>query len=825
MNLKMIKMIVALSIIFSFLFAQDKTDPTEEDIDEISESSSENSPNEQVLDKSIKDDTKKETIKSKKRRVPSFRDRTRTLPKKEKETPTSSSEKETSKKENIPDGTFKKDGQLFVDSFDFNDVDIKDVVKAVSNIVNKNFILDDSVRGKITIVGPQKLRVDEAYRAFLAALEIKGFATVIQGKFIKIIKSREAKQSATNDNYSTWAYADLFMTTLIPIKYISASEIYSVIKGLVSKEGNVISYSPTNTLIVTDSRENIERLNKIISKLDVKGYQERLEIIPVRHAAADEIAEHLIDIFKPDNDENNKKRATSKSKTKKTDDSFEEVGLASIPVSQIIPYERTNSIIVLATETGIEKVKDVIKRLDVPPDNNNLSGKFHVFRLEYAKSEDLATTLTSLVSGTSPSSSSNSSSKRKSAPRAPSGPNNSIAFEGDVNIVSDIPTNSLVITASPNDYRTLTKIINQLDIWRPQVFVESIIMEISLGSGYNIGGVTGNAGLDSVSSFGNFFASTFGGFESGLSDPMTLTGMALGFYSNETATIDLAGSSDITIPVVGAILRAAANSSKVNILSTPHILTTDNTEAEILVGSNVPFVSGTKYDANNNPVIQVSREDVAIKLKITPQVSSRNYVKLNVEEEVVEIIPGQDPSSIQSMGPSTSKRSAKTSVVVKDQQTVVIGGLIGDKITNTVSKIPLLGDIPLLGWLFRNSSNTKTKTNLLLFLTPYVINDTSDLSGVFFKKVQERRQFLNENDIDEREKIKNYYYDVKPLPYFVPEDERERIEEQTNKEDKERQKRIGESLEALEQEENKQLEIQPKLVDPQLNTSDLGKEE
>lgn len=709
------------------------------------------------------------------------------IEKKQEEKTKESSEK--TKTKSLSKRTYKKGDQVFVDSFDFSNAEIEEVIKSISKITKLNFIYEQKdIKGKVTIIGPKGISVNEAYRAFISALEAAGLTTVHDGKFIKIIKKRDAKGEPIPTYISSKPFSDSYVTRLIPVKYIKAQEISTVIKKLISKEADVIVYNPTNTIIITESKANLRKVLRIIEKLDVAGYEERLEVIPIKHASVNEIAEKLKSIFTRDT---KKKGRPSK---KAGDEDVTE------PIGDIIPYERTNSLIVLATDAGIRRIKDVINKLDVLPETGVTGGLFHVHRLEHADAESLADTLSKLVQATT-------SSRSRSRP---SGGKPSVSqvkeFEGNVKIVADAATNSLVITATPSDYKTITQIVNKLDIRRNQVFVESVVMEIQLSKGYQVGGLAGNA----AQSWGGrtLFGSTFGGFTSGIQDPLTLTGFALGYFHDTTATIEVAGGTDISVPVIGALIRAAGSNSNINLLSTPHILTTDNEEATINVGQNVPFITSTARDSNMNPIVNVTRQDVSLLLKITPQISSGNYVTLKVEEQLQDLVPGQDAATVQMMGPTTSKREAKTTVVVKDQQTVVIGGLIGDKETKSISKVPILGDIPILGWLFRNTTKLKVKTNLLLFLTPYIIKDTGDMKSVFFKKVQERRRFMDKHGFEEKEDFKLSDFELNPTPEVPPEEapaveeKKEQIEKEEKKEEEKEETEKAEKKEVLMEEKS-----------------------
>ncbi len=697
--------------------------------------------------------------------------------------------------------TYKQGQQLYVDSFDFRDAKLTDVIETVSKLMRLNFAFDASkIANKVTIIGPKGMPVDAAYQAFLSALDLAGYTTVHEGNIIKIIQKRDAVHEPIPTFMSKSPFADPYMTRILNIQYIDVNEISKIVKGLISNEGSVTAYAPTQMLIITDSKANIAKVMRIIENLDVKGYQEKFALIPVKHGSAKEIVEKLEDIF---HIKEGKKGAPK--------DPNVAGDLESSAISKLIPYERNNSIIILATKAGIDKVKEVITKLDIPLGVGDTGSNFHVHTLENADAPELAKTLGTLTTG---------------AGRAGGRPEGGmVSFEGEIKIVADAPTNSLVIIASPTDYKTLSQIINQLDSRRKQVFVESIIMEVALGSGYNVGGFAGNAAIgDQLTDFGTTFGATFGGFNAGLTDPLAAQGLAVGFFSKDTKTLDVPGGQDITVPVVGAILRAAGSSSNVNVLSTPHILTTDNEEASIQVGGTIPIVTSTARDTNMNPIVNVSRENIGVVLRITPQVSSRDEVTLKIDEEVQEVLPGQDSSTVQTLGPSTSKRSAKTTVVVKDKQSVVIGGLIGDRETKTVSKVPILGDIPLLGFFFRNTVKSKQKTNLILIATPYIIETPEDMSKVFLEKTKQRELFLEKHGMNQSKRLDEMGIKLTPLPEsqakpekresYEPVQERAPVEEKPPEiieQDEEAAPVIEEPKESAEEEEKEEIKPQETL--------------
>ncbi|MFO7546762.1 MAG: type II secretion system secretin GspD, partial [Trueperaceae bacterium] len=492
-------------------------------------------------------------------------------------------------------------------------------------------------------------------------------------------------------------------------------------------------------LIITDAGLNVRRMVSIIKELDVEVEGEKIWVVQLKHADVDEVNKILAQIFA--------QRGASIPQVKGRAGGGEGEGLSA---SKIVPDAASNSLIIVASPGAFAKIASLIKKLDVESEGANQ--KIHVYYLENADSENLANTLSGLTGGQVRTR--GRGARTPAAPRGQAGASTTTLFEGDVKISPDKATNSLVIIATAKDFFNLRRVIQKLDIPRRQVFVEASIMEISLdkssklGFAYHGGGITGSGDTESII----FGAVEHSEWNSLVFNPLSLMGLAVGARG---ATIE--GSAQLLglpsdIPGFGVMFQALQNNNNVNVLSSPHILTTDNEEAEITVGQNIPFqgafmgggfgnlagAAGQTALSSFLPAVSVQRQDVALKLKLTPHVNESDMVRLELEQEVSDIAS----QNFNGLGPSTSKRTAKTVVVVQDQQTVVIGGLMADRIQDSVSKVPLLGDIPILGYLFKYSTKTVQKTNLLIVLTPYVIRDQSDLRRIFKRKLEERREFI-----------------------------------------------------------------------------------
>lgn len=613
--------------------------------------------------------------------------------------------------------------------FDFYEADMVEFITQMSEKFKVNFIMSDKVKGgKVTVISPNPITREEAWQTFLSVLNSKDLALVRVGKFYKIISTKDAQKEniKTYLDGGTVDANEEMITYLMKLKYLALSDVDKILKDLKSSNGQILTFEPTGTLIITDTAINIRRMVKILNELDLPSGRDSIHVIDIYYANATDIAEKLQQIFGDKAKNANAKGGKAPAKGASAGDKDD---LSSVTMTNVIADDRTNQLIVVAPRDAMPRILDMINRLDVPIPGD---GQVHVYYLENANAEELATTLTATAGHAGGGSKSAKGGKG-------GGKAGGELFEGDVKIQADKATNSLVIIASTKDFNMLKKVIKELDIRRRQVFVEAVIMEVTLkkenqmGLAMNGGYVATIAGQKIP-----FYAATTLGSLSSLSlDPTALSGMAVGLRGPDLkGTTGMFGNT-ANLPSFGVILQMLQTDSDANVLSTPHILTMDNEEAEILVGSNVPFITGQARDVNNRPVLSIQRQDVALNMKIKPQINESDFVRLQVQQEVSEIV-----SISETLGPTTTKRSAKSTVVVKDNQTIVIGGLLRDVQKSDSAKVPLLGDVPLLGRFFRRDSNTAEKTNLLIFLTPHIIKDEEDFKRVFKRKMDERNEFL-----------------------------------------------------------------------------------
>jgi general secretion pathway protein D len=657
-----------------------------------------------------------------------------------------------------------KDGRF---KLDFDKVEIVDLVQSISDITGKLFIVPESIHGKITIIGPKHgtewVTAAEAYAAFLAALDSTNLAIYPMGKYNKIVEKRDARRKAVptfTDPSAVYPETEQYITRLFRLKHVDPDTVNGLVAELIGPDGMSRPFQP-DLLIVADQALNMHRLETIIDQIDVPAGGDEVRIIQVTFGSAQDLAEKLTSIFQDKNKKPGGGRGLSiampsvpgQAKAPGTEEE------AAVNLNRVIADERTNKLVVIASPSSFARIEALVRQLDVPVPGE---GQIHVYYLENAEAEKVSTTLTNLISGISQG-------KRGAGPAGGAPAANQSVFEGQVKISPDKATNSLVIVATGTDYSNLTRVIERLDKPQRQVFVEAVIMEVNINSELDFGGAAHYIATPTIG--GQQVPIPIGaepfaigkGINSllGVSGLASLGGFLTGLQGPANSSISQA--LGITIPTFSVLVQALETNGATNVISTPHILTTNNEEAEITVGQNVPFQSGFSLGGlgalgglassttgttptsglsalgglGSLPIGQIQRQNVELKLKLKPQINSGDYVRLTVDESTEEIA-STDPI----LGPTTSKRSAKTVIVAKDQETVVIGGLMQDRVIKSSNKTPVLGDIPLLGWLFRYDTTTKQKVNLLLFLTPYIIRDASDFRVIFERKMKEREEFV-----------------------------------------------------------------------------------
>ena len=621
-------------------------------------------------------------------------------------------------------------------SLNFRGVDILQVIRVMSELTGKNFLVDGNVRGKVTLVAPEPVSIGDAYQVFLSILEVNGFTVVPQGTVVKVIPSAEVRDSpiptVTEENTGPRNASDAFETRLIPLTHADADVIRGLLSPLVSQESSLLSHAPTNTLVLTETASNIARLKKIIAALDVQGPQKIFRLAQLEHANAGELAATLQAALlgraetepggngqQPSGQEERRRRRRQRRVPPPRDAAARPTVFADL---------RTNRLALIATPATLEVALDIIEKLDVPVPAGR--GRIHVYYLSHADAEELAQVLSAQVPGIAQiqKPQADPQSGRRASGRTPVG----------ITVTADKATNSLVVTAEPETYAIIEDIIRKLDIRRLQVLMEGLIAEVSLDTVRDLG-VEWRV-IDQPDGT-QVFASALGSDGTGVlgavaSDPTVLLGtpgFLVGVLRN-TVRVDIGGGEAqlLNIPV---LLRAFQGNTNVEVLATPNLLTTDNEEAEIIVGEQRPFLTSV----NRTPqagIVNVSNtfdfRDTGITLRLTPQIGKANTVRTELFLEITRFLSEPEVGAVR-----TTKRSTRTTVIVDDGQTIVLGGLIQDSTNDAETRVPLLGSLPLLGGLFRQSGVRSSKTNLLIFLTPHVISTEDDIDRM---TVHKRRQ-------------------------------------------------------------------------------------
>ncbi len=580
-------------------------------------------------------------------------------------------------------------------SVNFNHADIRSVIKTISEITGINFIVDESITGTVTVLSPTKLPLGELFHFLESILQVKGYAAIPAGDHIKIVP----RTKADNFNIRIRIGADpakipqddSIVTQLMPLHYANAEEISNIIKPTLSAGAQLSVYSRTNTIIITDTSANIYHVACMLKQLDIPGAKKQMSVIPLKYASAQLLSKQITDIMT--------KGANSPGRT-----SIMPVSKSDGPDVKVQAEPRTNSLIVVANQHNTQVIEKLVNRLDIerPMGAYNV----HVVYLKNAEAKSTAASLSKAL-----------------ANRPVNGNANS---QLPIRVTPDEGTNSLIIQASAQDFKLIDQIIQKLDVERQNVLVELLIMEISEDKLKEIGvdwASMDQAVANSVRAFGN-----------------TNFGVRLDAVNNQPGGLRIGAFKQVGGKVkIGTILSALEKVSGVNILSTPHLLTCNHSPAEIVVGDNIPYVTQsriTETDPSTPTVIKtIDYKDVGVSMKITPHISQGGMVRLSIDSEFTQLIEGVTGLSADT--PTTAKRQIKTEISMDSGSTVVIGGLIRDSKNKITKKVPLLGDIPLLGGLFKYTKERREKTNLLLFITPYVLQNQSDLQNITAQKRKE----------------------------------------------------------------------------------------
>ena len=608
-------------------------------------------------------------------------------------------------------------------SLSFVNADIPSVVKTIGGHTGKTFIIDPRVTGTMNIISQTAVSKEIAYQILLSALRVHGYAAIEERGVVKIVPEADAKTSGTVIDRGTQISGDRIVTQVFTLQNESAAQLAQVLRPLVAPNNFIGAYPGSNVLVIADYASNVNRIAKIISSIDVSTGTD-LQLIKLQYASAVDVV-NLIKGLMPETNVNPSNPGA--------------------PPKLLLGVEpRTNSLIVRAeTPQLVSRIRTLIAGLDIP---TAAGGNIHVVYLRNAEAVRVAETLRGLLSG-----SSNPAPAAPVVPGAAASTSSGAAAPVSSSIQAYASTNSLVIVAPDHVYNSLRTVIEKLDARRAQVYVEALIVEVSASiasefgiqwqdlSGLNrsgsqvIGGTNfGSTGTNIIGAAGNISSVN--------------AGLNIGIVRGR---VNLPGIGEVLN--LGALARALEADQKGNVLSTPNILTLDNEEGKITVGQNVPFVTGSFTQTStgaNNPFQTVERRDIGLTLKVTPQVAEGGSVKLKAFLEVSSVVPTS--SAVKSVDLITNKRSIENTVLVDDGQIVVIGGLISDDSKNNESKVPILGDIPFVGNFFKYQTKNRDKTNLMVFLRPYVLRDgkaANQLTGERYEYIRnEQNAVLRENE-------------------------------------------------------------------------------
>jgi general secretion pathway protein D len=625
-------------------------------------------------------------------------------------------------------------------TLNLRDADLDALIATVSEATGKNFIVDPRVKAKVNLISAKPMSADELYNVFLSVLQVHGFAAVDKGGIIKIVPDVNAKQDGVDvvANVGTAGRgADEIVTEVVKLKNVQAAPLLTALRQLMPQQAALSVHPESNSLILTDRAGNVARMKDILQRVDVTGSDD-VEIIRLKHASASEIVKTLTQL--------------------RSGGRGVQAGAApgdsnNLPAS-FAADERSNSVLISGDKTERSKLRAVVVYLDTPLSR---AGNTQVFYLKYARAKDLVpilqgsnrpvaregSTTSGLSSGSNSSAFSGSSTSASLGSSGSSNVNSGTVGIGgrqDAVVLADDATNALVITAPPTVMRELESIIQQLDIRRAQVLVEAIIAEVSEDFAKKLGvqwaafpaNGTGAVGLSTFNGLLSSIATATGGG----TNPLGAVGVIGDGFNLGVGNVDGSGTD------FAVLISALAGDANNNILSTPSLLTMDNQEASIVVGQNVPIVTGSYTNtgggnSSTSPFQTVSREDIGVKLRVKPSISPDGAVRLELDQEVSSI--DQRATKDSSSGLITSKRNVKTSVLAQDGDVVVLGGLMDEAVQDSVSKVPLLGDIPLLGVLFSQKETTRTKRNLMVFIRPIIMRDNVAASRYTANKYNEFR--------------------------------------------------------------------------------------
>jgi general secretion pathway protein D len=643
-------------------------------------------------------------------------------------------------------------------ALDFDDVDIRLFIRVISEMTGKNFIIDNNVRGKVTVLSPKRLTTQQAYEVFKSVLSVNGFTVVEAGQVVKIVPAQNMSgYELPLGTKKVLKGDDEYITQIMPLKHLDANGLVALVKPLLSRNGAVFAPPSSDLLVVTDYRSNIKKVDNLLDEIDLEITDATVEKMDLKYSTAELVSAKLTEILEA-------KYGKGRKGTRQL-------------FFKVVPIERINAIIGVASADILMDIRNLVQKIDSPtPEGKSL---INVYYLDHAKAEDLVRILTdsqktragtdiptrtmSQTGTIGASASAARSTGAESIPRTEGG--GSIvggkfkAFGKEISITADKSTNSIIVYAEPDDYIAIKEMIQKLDLPRKQVFIEALIMEVSPEENFKFGG-DWYAGTDTDNPMksgtkAGVFGSAFSG--SDLANLSTKGAVAFGQGLSLGVIGEAIKLGDITFPTLGVLIRAMETVSTVNILSKPQLMTLNNEKATINISTNLPFQTTSTILEGGGTAQNFEYRDVGIKLDIVPRINKKGKVTLEIKQEVSKIVPG----TTTDFKPTTLKRAIDTVVEVNDGSTIVIGGLIEDQKNFSDGAVPCLGGIPFLGWAFKNVNNSSSKTNLLVFISPKVFESSGEAEGL----TKEKRDYMDMESLrqlQQMDQAKPWFKEPKP---------------------------------------------------------------
>ena len=597
-------------------------------------------------------------------------------------------------------------------TLNLNDADISTFITVIGKVTGKSFIIDPRVKGRVTVISQHAMTQDEVYQVFLSTLKVHGYTAVDSNGSTKIIPLESVKEDVMKlGTNSEPGRGDEYITRVLKLRQVSAFQILPLIRPMAAKEAHVVAYAPSNVLIIVDRADNVKRIEEVIARID-RSTQEDIEVINLKYASANDVVRMLQEL-----------------QSASAQDAVPDM------IANFVAVERTNSILLSGEKSARLRIRGVLAKLDT-----RLSGSasnIKVIYLHNAKAADLVNVLNGMKETIEEHTSDSVVYEGEMAMEGETGPDgipyttnttNTTTIINTTSIQADEGTNSIVISAQPDVMRSLESVIRQLDIRRAQVLVEAIIVEITEGRSEELGLqwlFGGKNALHGTTVFPGAGPNPVGIAAGASGDSSELATALAGLVG---LNIGAGGKTDSGV-VYGALLHALSTDDGANVLSTPSIITMDNEEASIVVGQEVPFVTGSITANNTNPFQTIAREEVGIKLKILPQINEGDSVRLEITQEVSSVTAKAEAQDLV-----TNKREINTTVLARDGSTVVLGGLISSEHNENEQKVPLLGDLPIVGHLFKSTKAKKEKRNLVVFIRPTIIRDDRRLDEISGRK-------------------------------------------------------------------------------------------